>query len=129
MKLEARLAAYGAVSAFVAVVMGAFGAHGLKSWNLPPERLIAFDTGARYQMYHAFALFASAWAAEKLSAKWAGRAGFWFIGGTVLFSWSLYALVLLDQKWLGRITPIGGLSFLAGWACLAAAALTSREPA
>lgn len=131
MNTARRLVALGAISGFVAVVMGAFGAHGLRQIQppIPEQRLLAFDTGVRYQMYHALALIAAAWVATQLSETWARRAGHWFVIGTVLFSWSLYALVLFDRKWLGMITPFGGLAFLVGWAFLAVAAVTSSHPA
>ena len=110
----------GALSAFVGVAAGAFGAHGLKS-RLGEDLLAVFETGVRYQMYHAFALFAAAWAAARWPGALTGAAGWLFVVGTVVFSGSLYALSLTGQRWLGAITPIGGLAFLAGWLCLAAA--------
>ena len=110
----------GAVSAFLAVAAGAFGAHALRA-RLTPEMLAVFETGARYQMYHALGLMAVAWAV----ARWPGAAAVWagwlFVVGTVLFSGSLYALVLSGMRWLGAITPLGGVAFLAGWVCLAVA--------
>lgn len=110
----------GAVSAFVGVAAGAFGAHGLKG-RLDADMLATFEVGVRYQMYHAFALIAAAWAA----ARWPGAlpvaAGWLFLAGTVIFSGSLYLLSLTGQRWLGAITPVGGLAFLAGWLCLAGA--------
>jgi uncharacterized membrane protein YgdD (TMEM256/DUF423 family) len=115
----------GAASAFLSVAAGAFGAHALRA-RLSPELLAAFETGARYQMYHALALIAAAWA----SAQWPGplprAAGWLFVAGTVLFSGSLYALALSGLRWLGAITPAGGLALLAGWICLAAAAARSK---
>lgn len=116
-----RLLAIGAISGFLAVVMGAFGAHGLKSM-VTEHRLANWETAARYQMYHAFALIAAAWVAKDFSPGWGSRAGWMFLSGTLVFSGSLYVLVLTEQKWLGAITPLGGLLFLAGWACLAVAA-------
>jgi uncharacterized membrane protein YgdD (TMEM256/DUF423 family) len=111
----------GAVSGFVAVAAGAFGAHGLRA-RLAPDLLAVFETAARYQMYHALALLAVAWVA----ARWPGPlpqwAGWLFVLGTVLFSGSLYALALTSVRWLGAITPLGGVAFLAGWICLALAA-------
>jgi uncharacterized membrane protein YgdD (TMEM256/DUF423 family) len=111
----------GAISAFVAVAAGAFGAHGLRA-RLAPDLLAVFETAARYQMYHALALLAVAWVA----ARWPGPlpqwAGWLFVVGTVLFSGSLYALALTSVRWLGAITPLGGVAFLAGWLCLALAA-------
>jgi uncharacterized membrane protein YgdD (TMEM256/DUF423 family) len=119
--MERIFCALGAASALVAVAAGAFGAHGLKA-RLSPEMLAVFETGARYQMYHALALVAAAWAA----ARWPGAAATWagglFVAGTVLFSGSLYALALTGVRWLGAVTPVGGVAFLAGWAALAWAA-------
>jgi uncharacterized membrane protein YgdD (TMEM256/DUF423 family) len=110
----------GAASGFVAVAAGAFGAHALRA-RLSAEPLAVFETAARYQMYHALALMAVAWAA----ARWPGAlpqwAGWLFVAGTVLFSGSLYALALSGSRWLGAITPLGGVAFLAGWICLALA--------
>ena len=110
----------GALSAFVGVAAGAFGAHGLKS-RLGEDLLAIFETGVRYQMYHALALLAAAWAASRWPGGLTTAAGWLFVAGTVIFSGSLYALSLTGQRWLGAVTPIGGLAFLAGWLCLAAA--------
>jgi uncharacterized membrane protein YgdD (TMEM256/DUF423 family) len=111
----------GALSAFLAVAAGAFGAHALRV-RLAPDLLAVFETAARYQMYHALGLVAVAWAA----ARWPGGlvewAGWLFVAGTVLFSGSLYGLALTGVRWLGAITPLGGVAFLAGWLCLALAA-------
>ena len=119
--------ALGSGSAFLAVALGAFAAHGLKS-RLAPDMLAVFEVGVRYQMYHALALLAVAWA----STRWPGTAvtasGWAFVAGTLIFSGSLYALSLSGERWLGAITPIGGLAFLAGWACLVWAALRSPSP-
>jgi uncharacterized membrane protein YgdD (TMEM256/DUF423 family) len=114
----------GAGSAFIAVAAGAFGAHALKA-RLTPEMLAVFEVGARYQMYHAFALIACAWAVTKWPGTLTAAAGWLFVCGTVLFSGTLYALALTGVRWLGAITPLGGLAFLAGWLCLAVAALKS----
>ena len=111
----------GALSAFVAVAAGAFGAHGLKG-RLDADMLTVFETGARYQMYHAFALVAAAWAAERWASAAVTASGWLFIVGTLLFSGSLYALSLSGVRWLGAITPLGGVAFLAGWLSLAWAA-------
>jgi uncharacterized membrane protein YgdD (TMEM256/DUF423 family) len=114
-------ATLGAVSAFVAVAAGALGAHALRT-RLPPDLLAVFETGARYQMYHALGLLAVAWAVTRWPSPWPPRAGWLFLAGTVLFSGSLYALALSGIRWLGAITPLGALAFLAGWLCLAFAA-------
>jgi len=112
----------GAISAGLAVAFGAFGAHGLRA-RLSPADLATFETGARYQMYHALALLAVAWVAAQASGALPRAAGWLFVAGTIVFSGSLYVLVLTGQRWLGAVTPIGGVAFLAGWACLAVAAL------
>jgi uncharacterized membrane protein YgdD (TMEM256/DUF423 family) len=116
----------GAASAFIAVAAGAFGAHALRS-RLSPELLAVFETAARYQMYHALALIATAWA----SVRWPGGlthwAGWLFVLGTLLFSGSLYALALSGVRWLGAITPIGGVAFLAAWVCLVVGAVSGKR--
>ncbi len=114
----------GAVSACVGVAVGAFGAHGLKN-RLDAEALAVFEVGVRYQMYHAFALMAAAWAWSRWPGTLAVAGGWLFVVGTLLFSGSLYALSLTGVRWLGAITPLGGLAFLAGWLCLAAHVLKS----
>ncbi len=118
-------AALGAFSAFVAVAAGAFAAHALKA-RLSDDLLQAFETGARYQMYHALALFAVAWALTRWTSPAGPAAGWLFVVGTVLFSGSLYALALSGQRSLGMVTPFGGLAFLAGWICLGVAVLSKR---
>jgi uncharacterized membrane protein YgdD (TMEM256/DUF423 family) len=108
----------GAVSGLIAVAAGAFGAHALRA-RLSPELLAVFETAARYQMYHALGLMAVAWAASRWPGSTAQWAGWLFVIGTVLFSGSLYALALTGARWLGAVTPLGGVAFLAGWLCLA----------
>jgi uncharacterized membrane protein YgdD (TMEM256/DUF423 family) len=112
----------GALSGLVAVALGAFAAHGLRG-RIAPELLAAFETGARYQMYHALALLAVAWAATRWPGGLVTTAGWLFVAGTVVFSGSLYALSLTGQRWIGAVTPLGGVAFLLGWLALAAAAL------
>ena len=108
-----------AVLGFIGVALGAFGAHGLRG-RLTPEMLGVFETGVRYQMYHVFALLVVASAIGHLgSARLLVVAGWSFFTGVLLFSGSLYALALTNTGILGAITPIGGLAFLTGWACLA----------
>lgn len=108
----------GSLSAFIGVGAGAFAAHGLKN-KLMPEMLTVFEVGVRYQMYHAFALIAAAWAYSKWPSPVINIAGWLFVCGSIFFSGSLYLLSLSGVKWLGAITPLGGLAFLAGWLCLA----------
>jgi uncharacterized membrane protein YgdD (TMEM256/DUF423 family) len=116
------LAALGALSGLISVAAGAFGAHALRS-RLPADRLTIFETAARYQMYHALALLAAAWMADRWPAAQPGWAGALFVAGTLLFSGSLYGLALSGERWLGAVTPLGGVAFLAGWLLLAWAAL------
>jgi uncharacterized membrane protein YgdD (TMEM256/DUF423 family) len=110
--------ALGALSALIGVAAGAFGAHSLRD-RLAPEMLAVFETGVRYQMYHALALLAVAWAASRWPGGATSLAGWLMVAGTVLFSGSLYALSLSGARVLGAITPLGGLAWLAGWALLA----------
>jgi uncharacterized membrane protein YgdD (TMEM256/DUF423 family) len=119
--VERLLFALGSASALIAVAAGAFGAHGLRA-RLTPDLLAVFETGARYQMYHAFGLMAAAWAVTRWPGPWPVRAGWLFLVGTLLFSGSLYTLALSGLRWLGAVTPLGGAAFLAGWACLLLAA-------
>ena len=111
----------GTVSAFVAVAAGAFGAHALRA-RLGPDLLAVFETAARYQMYHALALIAVAWATTRWDASPVRTAGWLFVAGTILFSGSLYLLALTGVRGLGAVTPFGGLCFLAGWLLLAVGA-------
>lgn len=116
----------GSLSGFFAVAAGAFAAHGLKA-RLSPEMLAIFETGARYQMVHALALFAATWCAAQLGGRLPLTAGWLFFGGTLIFSGSLYLLALTGVRWLGAVTPFGGVMFLAGWLCLALAALPFKN--
>ncbi|MDP9315131.1 MAG: DUF423 domain-containing protein, partial [Chloroflexota bacterium] len=112
----------GVLSALLGVGAGAFGAHALRR-RLSADMLNVFEVGVRYQMYHAFALIIVAWA----STQWAGTlttlSGWLFVLGTLLFSGSLYLLSLTGIRWLGAITPLGGLALLGGWLALAIAAM------
>ena len=111
-----------ALLGFVGVTFGAFGAHALRA-RLSPDMQTVFETGARYHMYHALALLATAWAATRWPGGAVTTAGWLFVAGTLVFSGSLYLLSLTGQRWLGAITPLGGLAFIGGWAALAWAAL------
>jgi uncharacterized membrane protein YgdD (TMEM256/DUF423 family) len=112
--MRSPLVAIGALNAALAVAAGAFGAHALRD-RLAPRALEIFETGARYQMYHALAMILCG----LVAVRGAQTAGWIFQAGIAVFSGSLYALALTDVKVLGAITPIGGLAFLAGWAWLA----------
>src|SRR5262252_4517431 len=113
----------GAVLGFIGVAAGAFGAHALRA-RLSPEMLSVFETGVRYQMYHAFAVLIVAAAIGHIgAARLLVLAGWSFFIGVLLFSGSLYVLALSGAGILGAVTPFGGLLFLIGWACLAVFAL------
>ena len=105
---------FGSLLGFLGVVFGAFGAHALKS-RLSADMLVVFETGVRYQMYHAFAILIVAAAIGRIGdANLLVLAGWFFVAGVVLFSGSLYALSLSGVGILGAITPVGGLLFLIG---------------
>ena len=107
----------GALLAFLAVAAGAFGAHAIRS-RLSPDLLEVFETAARYHFFHALGLMVTAFAADRWPGPAIQLAGWLFLAGIVLFSGSLYLLSLTGLRWLGAITPFGGLAFLAGWLCL-----------
>ena len=113
-----------ALAGAVAVAGGAFGAHALAD-RLPPDRLTTFETGARYLMYHALALLGIALALGRWPSTtgWLQVSGWCFITGMLLFSGSLFLLTLTGLRWLGAITPLGGVAFIAGWTCLLIAAV------
>lgn len=114
--------ALGSFSALLGVAAGAFGAHGLRD-RLTPDMLAIYETAVRYHVVHALALLATAWAVERFGGASASAAGWLFVTGTLVFSGSLYALSLSGLRWLGAVTPLGGVAFIAGWACLAWAAI------
>lgn len=122
--MERLFFALGALSAAIAVAAGAFGAHALKT-RLAPEMLAVFEVGARYQMYHALGLLACAWALTRWPGTLTTASGWLFVGGTIIFSGSLYVLALTGVRWLGAVTPIGGIALIAGWLCLALAIVKS----
>ena len=107
----------GAVSGALGVAAGAFGAHALRA-RVEPRMLEVFETGARYQMYHALALIAVGLVAARAASNLTTAAGWLFVAGTVLFSGSLYAMTLTGVRALGAITPIGGTLLIAGWVML-----------
>ena len=106
------------LSACLAVVLGAFAAHALKE-KLSPDMFNIWEVGVRYHMYHALGLFVVAWVVAHFPESSAPIAGWFLIGGTVIFSGSLYALSLTGERWIGAITPVGGVCFLIGWVWLA----------
>jgi uncharacterized membrane protein YgdD (TMEM256/DUF423 family) len=113
--------AAGSISAFLAVVLGAFAAHGLKA-RLSPDMLEVFEVGVRYHMYHSLGLFAVGWAVAQWPQSSVGMAGWFFLAGIIIFSGSLYLLGLTGLRWLGAVTPFGGIAFIIGWLLLAWAA-------
>lgn len=108
----------GSLNMFLAVASGAFGAHALKA-NLPLELMAVFHTGNQYHFFHALGLFAVAFAAGVFPASRLIRlSGMFILAGLILFSGSLYALSLTGQRWIGMVTPFGGMAFLASWLLL-----------
>ena len=116
--MERSFALLGALCAFLAVAAGAFGAHALRD-RLSQESLAIFETAARYQMYHALALLAAAWVANRWPGSAARAAGWLFATGIIVFSGSLYLLSITGSQWLGAVTPLGGIALLGGWLALA----------
>lgn len=109
----------GALSALIGVGMGAFGAHGLKA-TLSPEMLTVYQTGVTYQMWHALGLIGIALMRQQVpESRLLNWAGWIMFIGILLFSGSLYLLVLLDLKWLGMMTPLGGVGFIMAWLLIA----------
>jgi uncharacterized membrane protein YgdD (TMEM256/DUF423 family) len=111
----------GSIAAMLGVAIGAFGAHGLRN-IVSPEHLATFETAVRYQMYHSFGLIVAGLACRVGSSDSSRKfkvVGWLFGVGILLFSGSLYLLVLLNLPWLGAITPLGGVAFIAAWALFA----------
>ena|SRR6185312_13059252 len=111
-----------AIMGGLAVISGAFAAHGLQA-RLDPQALGIFETGARYQMYHALAMGLAAFAMRGDATARARLSAILFLAGILLFSGSLYLLALTGARLLEFVTPLGGLAFIAGWILLALAAL------
>ena len=110
---------FGCLLALAAVVLGAFGAHGLKA-RLAPEMLAVYQTGVQYHMYHALGLLLVGLAFFHLPDSTALRASGWLMAtGVLLFSGSLYALALSGERWLGAVAPVGGTAFILAWGALA----------
>jgi uncharacterized membrane protein YgdD (TMEM256/DUF423 family) len=118
----------GSLFGFLGVAAGAFGAHALRE-IVAPQYLMTFETAARYQMYHAFAILVSGWAVARSHDTYFYFAGWVFTAGILLFSGSLYILSLTGIRWLGAITPFGGVLFLAGWLLLVIGFWANREEA
>ena len=118
----------GSTNMFLAVALGAFGAHALKA-SLPPDLMAVYHTGNQYHFYHALGLFAVAVAAAWFRpSRLFGLSGAFILAGLILFSGSLYVLSLTGQRWIGMITPFGGMAFMIGWLLLAAGVWKGRKP-
>jgi uncharacterized membrane protein YgdD (TMEM256/DUF423 family) len=120
-----RVAALASFIALVAVILGAFGAHYLKS-RLEPAQLASFETGVRYQMYHAFALLLVALFYDRVPARAMRIAAVLFCVGIVFFSGSIYLLATMHWHWLGPVTPLGGLCLMAGWIAMGVSFLCAK---
>ena len=113
-----RILACGAVLAGIAVATGAFGAHMLRP-RLTERMMEVFETGVRYHMFHSLAILFSGWAFVQFESGMFRKAALAFFAGILFFSGSLYVLAISDVRWLGAMTPIGGVCFLTGWVCMA----------
>lgn len=113
-----RFLALGSILAGLGVAAGAFGAHALKD-ILDPPMLQVFETATRYVMYHAFGLCIVSWAIDRYPEQRLEKSGWLFLIGILLFSGSLYMVSLAGIRWMGAVTPIGGLAFMTGWLLLA----------
>ncbi|UXX79056.1 DUF423 domain-containing protein [Reichenbachiella carrageenanivorans] len=116
----------GAVFGLLTVMIGAFGAHALKDLLEENGRLEVFETGVRYQFYHAIALLVCGLLDEKLVGSWVAKATYLFSIGVLVFSGSLYILSITNVAIFGAITPIGGLMLMGGWLCLIAGIVKSK---
>jgi uncharacterized membrane protein YgdD (TMEM256/DUF423 family) len=117
----------GALSGFIAVAAGAFGAHGLEG-HAGARELAWIETGARYQMYHALALIAVAWLADRAPSRAVTVAGWSFVIGTLLFTGSLYVMGLTGSRAPAFAVPVGGFGLLIGWLALFVAVLKIDKP-
>ncbi len=121
-----------AILGMLAVILGAFGAHGLET-KITPDRINTYEIGIRYHFYHTFAIFFVALLSTQAENKWLNWAGYAFLLGIICFSGSLYLLACRDWlgltswKWLGPLTPIGGVFFILGWAFILVSSFNSKE--
>ena len=112
------VAGIGTILALVAVAAGAFGAHGLRG-RLSADDMAIFETAVRYHLIHAVGLIAVAWVMDRWPGALAPTAALLMLVGVLIFSGSLYLLVLTGPRWLGAVTPLGGIGMIAAWALLA----------
>ncbi|MEQ8627151.1 DUF423 domain-containing protein [Ekhidna sp.] len=113
------------ISGMLSVALGAFGAHALKDKLQSDGTLDTYQTAVQYQFYHTLALLAITLLMTKYESQWLNYAGYSMTFGILIFSGSLYVLCFTGMKWMGAITPIGGLLFIAGWLFLLLTALKS----
>ena len=123
---EIRFGLLGCLFGFLGVALGAFGAHAL-SEHLSPDDLAIFQTAVRYQLFHALALVAVACIPLRRPSRTVSLSGWAFTVGVLFFSGSLYLLVLTGERWMGAVTPLGGVAFLIGWGSLGWAFLTMNR--
>lgn len=116
----------GAMLAAVAVAAGAFGAHALQA-RLTPDRLATWETAARYHMYHALALVLLGLVGARWPSPLLTAAGWLFVAGTLIFAGTVYALALGAPRWLGAVTPLGGMALIAAWLAMAVAVVRSGD--
>lgn len=117
--MDKKLGVAGAVNAGLAVVLGAFAAHGLKG-RIDEHLLVVFQTGNQYHFYHALGmLLVGSLMVRAEGPKLLGWSGWLMQAGIVLFSGSLYLLAITGSRWLGAVTPLGGVGFILAWLCLA----------
>lgn len=116
----------GSVLGFLSVALGAFGAHSMKDFLIANQRLATYETAVQYQMYHSLALVATGILGLLFPKSDFGWVGFLYLAGIFIFSGSLYILCATGIRWLGAITPLGGICFLAAWLWLAFKVWTAR---
>jgi uncharacterized membrane protein YgdD (TMEM256/DUF423 family) len=116
-----------AVAGLLGVALGAFGVHAIRDRLVANDRLDTYETAVQYHLIHAVALLGAAWVAQTYPSRWTRWAGVGFIAGIFLFSGSLYLLAIFNLRFMGAVAPLGGASFLIGWALLGLAAWQSRS--
>lgn len=107
--------AWGAVFGALGVMTGAFGAHALKSILVQTSRVETYETAVKYMFYHSLVLLCLGMIAKSVDSEWWTWSAWMFVFGIIIFSGSLFLLILLRQNWLGAITPLGGLLLIGGW--------------
>ena len=125
--MERGIFAVGSILTGLGVALGAFGAHALKA-SVSPQLVTTFETGVRYQMYHGLGLLALAWAASRWPDRGLAPAAWLLLAGTLVFSGSLYLLVLTGERSLGAVTPFGGVALIAGWGLVAWRLMAAPKP-